>query len=229
MGIFDKLNRFIYTQPEDESPPVAVTPVATAAQPKAAPAVAPRPPVAPPAPQSGSGDVSDELKGLIQQRVDEAAEPAYSAFKRLEATLAGIITDGRTRTQAVIASITAQGQTTRQLVIDLEECDSALVTIRGEIDDHFNGKIAEEVTAKETQAQQAQDEITRLQTQIAELGQKIIGLRGEASSSQIAIEAERGASLRYVDQQRYDLGQVSNMITPHATPAAAPVNPNSPK
>lgn len=229
MGIFDSLNKLIYKQPGEDDPSAPVAPVAAkVVQPQAAPTAAPRP-VAPLPSNSGSGEVSGELKELIQRRVDEAAEPAYSAFKRLEATLAGIITDGRTRTQAVIASITTQGQTVKQLVIDLEECDTALLTIRGEIDEHFNGKIAEEVTAKETQAQQAQEEIAKLQTQIGELGAKIIALRGEASSSQIAIEAERGASLRYVDQQRYDLGQVSNMITPHATPAAAPVNPNSPK
>ena len=224
MGLFDHVKTFVYGSANEQSPIAQSAPSTkvAASVPAAMPKASAPPVIAPSAPPTGSDEVSPEFRAIVEERVAKAAEPAFSAFQRLEATLKGIIQDGATRVQAVIASIKAQGQSIEQLVIDIEECDTELVAIRGEVDAHFNDRITDEVTAKKQRAEAKQTEITELQQKIAELGQEIITLNGEASSGQIAIEAERGNALRYIDKHRYDLSQIAAMIKPHATPAPAP-------
>ncbi len=201
-GLFSRIASVLVEDVPD--PSGSAHPTAT---PQAQPIIAPAPALS----ASVSG-VDPEIRKLLEKDVGEAAKPAYSEFAALSQSMEAVLTNETQRFQAVLAAIAAKGHNIQQVIVDIDECFSALDAKEAQARATADRARQSQIGSREAELASVRKEIDQLRDALIQKEAKAESLVVEISKVDAALQETEARFANTVTAYRADLMSTKNKI-----------------
>ena len=218
-GFMDLLKRAGVVQEGSGGPATPSEPVTRPDPPARSPAV--RSPAiaaaATAAPHLSDADLGD-LQAAVEEEIDKAAEPAFSAWMALDRDYQSDVPDMTTRSKLVLKALKHQGMDMDAVLVDIEECQAVINRAGSQVDTLRGQLIAEQVTSAETAAEAERQQAVLLRQQADALEKSAATKIDAAGRTRAGIDATHGAAKAYISGRATEFAAAASHIRSLVTP-----------
>ncbi len=170
-----------------------------------------RPSVVPTAPRVPPGTAGD-LPSVIENQLQEAAEPGLSKYMTLDAKYVEKVTDPTSRHGMVMMALETIGVDNAQLQVDIRESIDRLNQLRGEADSFRDEEVRERVASSEERAKAARERAKGLRAEADLLDTEASASEQAARTERATIDREYTNAVTLIERRLGDVQRLSKQI-----------------